>query len=106
LPDVDSFDRAGVLGCLVRAFISISLGEVFLGDLPPPDLAGKSMAVIAPTFDVHSGLEVVPSLIEIAMHYGFMRAGDVMQRGLSAEARADAFALSDALAKLRLDLFD
>jgi len=105
-PDVESFDRAGVLGCLARALVDTSLSEISANDLKPPGLAEGSLIVIAPTFDVHGSVDVIPSLFEIDMHYGFMRAGDVLQRGLSDEARADAFTLSNALARLRLDLFN
>ena len=69
-------------------------------------MADGALTLIAPTLDVHSSVDVVPSLFEISMHYGFMRAGDVMQQGLSAEARDEAFTLSNALARLRLDIFD
>ena len=106
LPDVDSFDRAGILGCLVRALVDTSLSEVSVDDLRPVGLADGALTLIAPTLDVHSSVDVVPSLFEISMHYGFMRAGDVMQQGLSAEARDEAFTLSNALARLRLDIFD
>jgi NTE family protein len=106
LPDVDSFGRAGVLSCFTRALVDTALGEVTEGDLIPPNSVGVNITKIIPSFDVHDSIEVVPSLIEIAMHYGFMRAGDVMQEGLNNAQRAEAFELSDALIALRMDCFE
>jgi hypothetical protein len=105
-PEVESYDHAGVINCLMRALIDTSLSEVSADDVRPVGLADGSLDVIAPTFDVHGSTDVVPSLFEISMHYGFMRAGDVMQPELSAEDRADAFRLTDAVVRLRLDLYE
>jgi predicted acylesterase/phospholipase RssA len=104
--EVDSFDHAGVIGCLQRALVDTTLAEVTDEDFAPPDLDGRLLTAIMPTFDVHGSTDIVPSLIEIAMHYGFMRAADVMQPGLDAHARADAFTLTDAIVRLRLDLYE
>jgi predicted acylesterase/phospholipase RssA len=86
-----------------------SLSELTLDEIGSDDVRGfgDAVSVIAPTFNLHSGLLIDPGLIDIWMDYGVMRAADVAKYPPGAVDRRAvtgkrAMELSDHLTRLRV----
>jgi hypothetical protein len=77
-PLVDDMTNAGLLNVAARA-LGVAIDEVSNGDVVSARATGIPCTVIAPTFQVHSGMQVNQSLLEINSGYGWMRACDEMQ---------------------------
>ncbi|XXF81548.1 patatin-like phospholipase family protein [Myxococcaceae bacterium GXIMD 01537] len=101
LPVTDSMTRVGVLEVGLRAMLGISLKEIIEGDIASARSSGLPVRVVAPTFNVHDSVVVQESLIEISMHYGWMRASDELTSEIEAE-RVEFRAMSDHITLLRL----
>jgi hypothetical protein len=102
LPVTDSMKSVGVLAVAARTLLETTLKEIVEGDIEAAQTSGLPTRIIAPTFDVHDTVVVQESLIEIAMDYGWLRAGDEMTAGQDAE-HAEFRALSDHVTRLRLE---
>jgi NTE family protein len=86
-----------------------SLAELTLDEIGNDDVRGfgDAVSIIAPTFNLHSGLLIDPGLIDIWIDYGVMRAADVAKyppgtpdpRTLTGKR---AIELSDHLTRLRV----
>jgi Patatin-like phospholipase len=86
-----------------------SLAELTLDEIGSDDVRGfdDAVSIIAPTFNLHSGLVIDPGLIDIWMDYGVMRAADVAKyppgtRDPRAVTGKQAMELSDHLTRLRI----
>jgi predicted acylesterase/phospholipase RssA len=95
----DSMQKVGLINVGLRAATEILIAEVTLGDLAKAESSGIPTRIIAPQLDVHSGLDIKPSLIEIAMHYGWMRAADAMH--LVAAEQDECARTSELITRLR-----
>lgn len=78
LPATDSMSAAGLPAVAMRALADIALEEIVEDDQRISHQHKMKVTQIAPTFDVHDVVVVQPSLIEISMAYGWMRAADEM----------------------------
>jgi predicted acylesterase/phospholipase RssA len=95
---------SNLINIATRALAEITLDEITFDDI---SRFGDSVSVIAPSFNVHSGLVIDPGLIDIWMDYGFMRASDVAKYPAGIEDRrllkgSRAVELSDHLTRLRV----
>jgi predicted acylesterase/phospholipase RssA len=86
-----------------------SLAEITLDEIANDDLRGfgDAISVIAPTFNVFSGLVIDPGLIDIWIDYGLMRAADVVTLPPGTDdprsvTGSKAIELSDHLTRLRV----
>jgi len=77
--EADSMQKAGLIACGMKALTEIAIDEITVGDLVGASASGIKTTIIAPEIDVYSGFDLEPSLVEIGMHYGWMRAEDEMQ---------------------------
>ena len=96
----DSMQKAGLINVGMRAATEITIAEVTRGDLDKAASSGIPTRIIAPQIDVHSGFDVKPSLIEISMHYGWMRAADTIH--LVAAEQDECDRTSELITRLRL----
>ena len=78
LPEADSMKNVGLLTVGARAATQIAINEITRGDMAEAVATGIDVRFIAPSVDVHSGLDLDPSLVELSMHYGWLRAADEM----------------------------
>ncbi len=101
LPETDSMEKAGLMGVAMRSLIDITLKEVVVGDLRVSESRGIDVRYITPAFDVHDTIVVQPSLIEISMHYGWLRAVDEMHPADEGE-REQFRRSSELLSRMRL----
>lgn len=95
LPETDSMNRAGIIAVAMRSLADIALEEVVVGDMAVSGSRIADVRFVIPEFNVHDTVVVDPPLIEISMHYGWMRAADVMQPATLAER--ESFSLSSRL---------
>jgi predicted acylesterase/phospholipase RssA len=102
LPAADSKKNFGVVAAGTRALTEIAIHEITAGDLQASATDSIDTRIIAPAFDVHGGMDIHPSEIEISMHYGWMRAADEMQPVSSPEDRDEFRRSSELIARLRL----
>jgi NTE family protein len=94
---------AGILDIAVRSLLDVLVDEVGYSDAHPAGgWGGRSVFLIAPTFDLYDIKAINPGLIRIAIDYGYLRAADVLTQQDSA-GRAEAFATSDALTRTRYE---
>lgn len=105
LTETASFDHAGVISVAARSLTDIALKEIAEGDMDDARRTGIRARFIVPGFDVHDTVVVQPSLIEISMHYGWLRACDVMQPATDSE-RAVFQEHSDLVSRLRLQCLE
>jgi hypothetical protein len=105
LPETDSMARAGLIAVASRSLTEIALDEVVVGDVASARQAMADVRFISPEFDVHDVVVVQPSLIEINMHYGWMRAADEMQTG-TPEEKTKFRQLSNILTRLRISCLE
>ena len=88
---------------MTRSLLGLTFDEVADDDVAPfagwgP---GVDVTVIQPSFDLHDPMVVDPGLIRIAMDYGWMRAADVLDPGVTDRSRAAA--LCDEIVQLRVE---
>lgn len=102
VPQADSKKHVGLIEVGLRALTEIAIHEITEGDLVASAASGIDTRIIAPTIDVHSGLDLQPSLIEISMHYGWMRAEDEMQPVTVASEREIFRQTSELVTRLRM----
>jgi predicted acylesterase/phospholipase RssA len=93
-----------LINIAARALTELTLDEVGSDDVRGFD---DAVSVIAPTFNLHSGLLIDPGLIDIWIDYGLMRASDVAKyppgiEDLRAVTGKRAMELSDHLTRLRV----
>ena len=86
-----------------------SLAELTLDEIGSDDVRGfgDAVSIIAPSFNLHSGLLIDPGLIDIWIDYGVMRAADVARYPPGAPdprtlTGKQAIELSDHLTRLRV----
>lgn len=84
-----------------RALFQMAFDEMADNDIQPWGGIGGGVKVttIRPTFDLHDPMVVAPGLIRIAMDYGWMRAGDVLD--VPESDRAAAMVQSDEITRKR-----
>ena len=102
VPEADSKKNVGLIEVALRALTEIAIHEIGEGDLVASAASGIDTRIIAPTVDVHSGMDLKPSLIEISMHYGWMRAEDEMQPVTVATEREVFRQTSELITRLRM----
>lgn len=101
LSETDSMEKAGVMAVAMRSLIDIALKEVVVGDLATVGSEGIDVRYIIPAFDVHDTVVVQPSLIEISMHYGWLRTVDEMHLAPAGDRKVFRQS-SELIARLRL----
>jgi hypothetical protein len=106
VPEADSKKNVGLIEVALRALTEIAIHEIGEGDLVGAAHSGIDTRIIAPTVDVHSGMDLKPSLIEISMHYGWMRAEDEMQPVTAAAEREIFRQTSELVTRLRMRCLD
>jgi NTE family protein len=99
-----SANLTNLMGIAGRSLAELTLDEVAHDDIRG---FGDAVNVIAPTFNVHSGLVIDPGLIDIWIDYGLMRASDVAKYPPGTEDGRSvtgdrAVELSDHLTRLRV----
>jgi len=102
LPLSDSKKNVGVIEVGLRAATEIAINEVTVGDVVTAAASGIDTRIIAPSIDVHSGMDLKPSLIEISMDFGWLRAVDEMQPVLVSDEREIFRRTSETLTRLRM----
>jgi hypothetical protein len=105
-PAAGSMANVGVIDVGTRAATEIAIAEVTVGDLAAAARSGIDTRIIDPAVDVHSGFDLIPSLVEIAMHYGWMRAADEMTVVAATSARDDFRRTSELITRLRMRCFE
>jgi predicted acylesterase/phospholipase RssA len=104
-PGVDPMPDAGQRGLLdVARRVAADIGpdETLRKEMNPPRGWGRRVSLVAPQLDVHDALTVDPTLVGVAIDYGYMRAADVLlglgeeQVELSAEIARTRMRIRDA----------
>lgn len=102
-PALQEMDPGRTVGeVLARSVLDMTFDAIADDDVAPfggwPD--GVAVTVIHPSFNLHDPLVVEAGLIRIAMDYGWMRAGDVLD--VPEGSRTYAMKLSDEITRLRV----
>ena len=86
---------------MARSVLDVCFDEIADDDVGPFNGwgAGVTVTTIRPSFNLHDPMVVEPGLIRIAMDYGWMRAGDIIEMPQSLYARQ----LSDQITLLRAE---
>lgn len=90
----------GVGSVIARSVLELTFDEIAESDLNPFNGWGEGVKVttISPTINLHDPMVIEPGLIRIAMDYGWMRAGEILDfKGDQQYART----LSDEITSLR-----
>jgi hypothetical protein len=103
-PTATSMKDVGMVEVGMKAATEIAIAEVTVGDLAGAARTGIDTRIISPAIDVHSGLDVIPSLVEISMDYGWLRASDEMH-GVATD-RDEFRQTSELITRLRMRCYD
>jgi NTE family protein len=86
---------------IARAVLEIAFDEIAESDVHPYHGWGDAVKLtqIQPSFDLHDPMVVEPGLMRIAMDYGWMRAGEMLD--FAGDDQPYALSLSDQITALR-----